>query len=236
MLRFNQSFPSIRVLLLPACFAAGVLLGAADAAAQAAKAENRDRETIRRLQQQLQKAQQDTTVVRGEKEALEKKLAEQKGELDKQAEALPKAQAEAGRERREKAALQAELDKLKAQLADREKSLAEAKALGDELAGKERTAVATIGERDRSVKTYQTDLARQNKEIVACEAKNAKLYELNVELVERYRTKSVQDALLQKDPFTGIKDVEVFNIVQEYRDKLDAQRVETPAAIAPPRP
>ena len=35
-------------------------------------------------------------------------------------------------------------------------------------------------------------------------------------------------ALLQQEPFTGLKDVEVQTLLQEYRDKADALKVEKP--------
>lgn len=220
----------MRPLALAVGFA--LALSAAAPAQAQQKRDDRQAEAARRMQQQLQKAQQELAAMRGEKEALEKKLKDQSAELEQQREELPKAQAEAGAERRAKNALRTELDALKAQLAERDKALAEAKARGEELAGKERTALGVIAERDRSVKAYQADLARQNREIVACEAKNAKLYELNVELLDRYRGVTVGDVLARRDPLTGIGNVEVFNVVQEYRDKLEAQRI-APAGTAP---
>ena len=221
---------------LPAFIAAGLIacalvVASVDARAQS-KPDNRDRETIRRLQQQLQKAQQDAAAVRTEKEGVEKQLAAQKDELEKQRAELPRAQAEASRERRQKSVLEAEVEKLKAQLAERDKALAEARTRGDDLVQKERQTLATLAERDRGIKVYQEDLARQNREILACEAKNAKLYELNLEIMQRYRNVTSADVALRSEPFTGLRNVEVFNIVQEYRDKLDAQRI-TPATRQP---
>jgi chromosome segregation ATPase len=229
----DSDLPQFLAAALAACL---LLTASFEAAAQAKPDQNRDRETIRRLQQQLSKAQQDAVAVRGEKDALEKQLAAQKDELEKQRAELPRAQAAAGRERKEKLVVESELEKLKATLAERDKALADARARGDELARKEREALVVIGERDRGVKAYQADLARQNQEIVACEARNAKLYDLNVEILERYRTKSVAEVLAREERVTGLKNVEVFNIVQEYRDKLDAQRIDPPAGAARPRP
>jgi chromosome segregation ATPase len=228
----DSDLPRFIAAALVACV---LVLFAVEGRAQS-KPDNRDRETIRRLQQQLQKSQQDAAALRGEKDALEKQLAAQKGELEKQRAELPKAEAEASRERRQKQSVQAELEKLKAQLAEREKSLAEARARGDELAKKERDALGVIAERDRGIKSYQSDLARQNKEILACEAKNAQLYQLNVEILDRYRNVTVADVMARQEPFTGIKNVEAFNVVQEYRDKLDAQKIGAPAGGAPARP
>ena len=217
-----SDLPQFLAAALAACL---LLMLVVDARAQAKPDQSRDRETIRRLQQQLSRVQQDVVAVRGEKEALEKQLAAQKDELEQQRAELPRARAAAGRERKEKLAVEAELEKLRAQLVERDKALAEARARGEELAGKERNALAVVAERDRGLKAYQADLARQNKEIAACEAKNAALYDLNVEILDRYRTKSVAEVLAREEPLTGLKNVEVFNIVQEYRDKLDAQRV-----------
>jgi chromosome segregation ATPase len=225
-----------RIPLAALIVAALLLLFANDALAQAAKQGDRDRETIRRLQQQLQKAQQDAAGARNEKAELEKQLAAQKDELEKQRAELPKAQGEASRERGRRQSAEGEAEKLKAQLAERDKALAEARARGDDLARRERDALAVIAERDRGLKAYQADLGRQNKEILACEAKNAQLYALNVEILERYRTKSVADVLAREEPFTGLRNVEVFNVVQEYRDKLDGQRVVPPAGGAVSRP
>jgi chromosome segregation ATPase len=229
----DSDLPQFLAAALAACL---LLMASLEAAAQAKPDQNRDRETIRRLQQQLSKAQQETVAVRGEKEALEKQLAAQKDEVEKQRAELPRAQAAAGRERKEKLAAEAELEKLRAQLAERDKTLAEARARGEELAAKERNALAVIAERDRGLKAYQADLARQNREIVACEARNAQLYGLNVEILDRYRTKTVAEVLAREERITGLKNVEVFNVVQEYRDKLDAQRIDTPAGAAKTRP
>jgi hypothetical protein len=54
-----------------------------------------------------------------------------------------------------------------------------------------------------------------------------------VELLNRYRNKSVTDVIKQRDPVLGMGDVEMFNIVQDYRDKADAERFTPPAAPTP---
>ena len=55
---------------------------------------------------------------------------------------------------------------------------------------------------------------------VSCEDKNLKLYTYGQEVLERYRTKGVWAALSQKDPVFGLKEVDVENVVQEYRLKM----------------
>jgi len=58
-----------------------------------------------------------------------------------------------------------------------------------------------------------------------CTVKNAKLYDLNVELLKRYADKGVVDVVTGREPLTGLKRVELDNLVQDLQDKLDEQRV-----------
>ena len=50
---------------------------------------------------------------------------------------------------------------------------------------------------------------------------NARLAELSEELVVAYEKKGVGDSLLGKEPLTQIEKVEVEQLVQEYRDRID---------------
>ena len=52
-----------------------------------------------------------------------------------------------------------------------------------------------------------------------CSAKNERLVKLSAELLDLYRNKGVGDVLNQRDPVLGLGDVQMFNLVQEYRDK-----------------
>jgi septal ring factor EnvC (AmiA/AmiB activator) len=62
-----------------------------------------------------------------------------------------------------------------------------------------------------------------------CYGNNKQLLELNREILARYENKGVFDALRQQEPFTGLKQVEVENLVQDYRYKLDDLTVDAPA-------
>lgn len=64
-------------------------------------------------------------------------------------------------------------------------------------------------------------LAQKTKDFEQCEQKNLTLYEVNLELLDRYDKKGVLDSLLQVEPVTGLSQVEMENLVQEYRDKIE---------------
>lgn len=63
-----------------------------------------------------------------------------------------------------------------------------------------------------------------------CYGNNKQLLGLNRELLQRYQNKGVFAALRQQEPFTGMTQVEVENLVQDYRYKLDDLTVNAPAA------
>ena len=55
-----------------------------------------------------------------------------------------------------------------------------------------------------------------------------KLNAVSQELMTRYHRKGVWDAILQREPVTGLKEVEMQNVLQEYQDKLDGLKVVKP--------
>ena len=79
--------------------------------------------------------------------------------------------------------------------------------------------------------------------LAACEAKNMRLVELGREILTLYERKGFREVLLQKEPVTGLKRVELENLAQGYGDKLyenkfdrrvDGLAAPTPAGPAAP--
>ena len=73
----------------------------------------------------------------------------------------------------------------------------------------------------------QTDsqLAGKEKDFDMCQTHNGRLYEIGREMMQKYRDKTCQDALAQAEPFTGIKKVEVENLLETWRDRLDREQL-----------
>lgn len=80
-----------------------------------------------------------------------------------------------------------------------------------------------------------SELAAQKDSTATCEARSAKLYQYGDELLGLYVSKGAFTGLLQSEPFTGIKRIEVENVYEDYRDKLDQSRPPGVAA-SPPSP
>lgn len=54
-------------------------------------------------------------------------------------------------------------------------------------------------------------------ELKQCVDNNGKLVRMNDRLIDNYNKKSCWDSMAQNEPFTGISQVEIENILQEYR-------------------
>ncbi len=86
----------------------------------------------------------------------------------------------------------------------------------------------------RQVETERTQLQTSTKtqatQLDTCSSDNLKLYELGLELADLYENKGVWTALVEKEPVTQLKRVELENRVQEYRHR--AKRLQFDAAAA----
>lgn len=88
-----------------------------------------------------------------------------------------------------------------------------------------------IAEKNRKVDDLERDLEsarRQQKETAGvldrCRSHNGQLCTLSADLLDKYSNKGVLKTLVEKESFTGLKKVELEHFVQEYRDKIDAQK------------
>ena len=172
------------------------------------KKPNRDREQIRRLQQNLQKTEQEKSSLQMEKSAVDEQLkasGEKIQGLEKSAQRAAVLSKQLSTLEREKTALT--------------KRLTESENRSAQLDGAQKKSLAENAR-------LQSLLARQGTELAASEAKNIQLYLYSVDLLEKYQSKGLLTSLAQAEPFTGLKRVEIENLLDEYRNKLDAQKVE----------
>ena len=75
-------------------------------------------------------------------------------------------------------------------------------------------------------KTLQSELRKERHKFNRCETKNAKLCMIANELIEKYQNKGIVGTLIQKEPFTQLKKVEIEKFMQEYKEKIEEQELE----------
>jgi len=102
---------------------------------------------------------------------------------------------------------------LKRRLAAAEQDAAKTKAAFGE-------AVAAAQKKDADSAKTVADLTADKDRFAACKVKNEALLKIGFELLDRYKNAGFGDALGRKEPFTGIKRVELQNIAQDTGDKL----------------
>jgi predicted nucleic acid-binding Zn-ribbon protein len=202
--------------------AALAVLIAMAVAASPAFAGDKEREAMRRMQIMQQQFSDEKAAL----EQTNNSLTQQVGELTKQTDGVKQRSAQSERQR---AALARELGTARsAQAAAR----AEVVALQEKLKQMEAAQAALVAQHTQDAAQDQKQIALAQKAVAqrgqalgVCEQKNLKLYQLNRDILTQYRDKNVLGALTQAEPLTGIESVRMENILQEYRDKLDAQKV-----------
>ena len=171
------------------------------------------------LQQQVQDAQAAQARSDADKAEVEKKLAAQ-------AQEIPRAQAVARQSASALKASEAARVELQARVAQLEKQAAEQKrsddaALAAKVAELAQVARARVAEQTQLQGRFDNEAAQ----VDLCTDRNRKLVALSAELLDRYRKKGFAEVASAHDPLLGIGQVEMFNLVQDYRDRADALRL-----------
>lgn len=203
-----------------------LMLGAALPAA--AQQDRQAQQAQRRLQLQVQQLQQQLTEAQAAKAKAESEKAELARQLDgKDRQAASAAQARKGAEARLQEA-EAARTAGSARVAELEQQLADEKQRSaDTLAAAQRElaqAGATLKGAEGREADLQARFREQLRQVGECSEKNERLLKVGAELITLYRNKGVVDALRQREPVLGLSDVAAFNLMQDYRDQLDAAR------------
>lgn len=189
---------------------------------------SREREALRRAQMQLQQVQ-------GQVSSLEQEKAQLGKERDQAVRDAGAAQSRLRRTRNSLAEaktrgeqLARELEGLKQELATATTRLADSEG---QLAETTRTLMQTqqsLARTEADKRGLEGIRLRHEREIALCEDKNAKLYQTGRSLMTRFEQKTCGEILAQQEPLFGFRRVEVENLLEEYRDKLDEQRLIKP--------
>lgn len=208
-----------------ALFLSLAALGLAPALAQdnraAERAARRQQQQLQQLQQQMTQAQADKAKAEEGRAAAEKQLAD-RARAAARASTAERAAAERQRQlQAEKAQLQARVAELEqAALALRAEAEAALVKKDGELARAASAFRSQGGERDQ----WQQRFGEQARLVTTCTDKNERLLKLSAELLTRWQDKGVLEALKQREPLLGLGDVQMFNLVQDYRDKTESKK------------
>jgi len=172
------------------------------------------REMLHRTQEALRRAQSDNADLSRAKIEAEAKLQTANKDLES-ARGVSKAEL----------ALQGQLQTTKAAQDDLTHRLGDATDRLSAANAKLSDTAKQLAVRDAELAQLKQGLEQSKTETASCETKNIKLYSYSQDLLQAYRKKGVWASLAQKDPVLGLKEVDVENVVQEYRVKFASQKI-----------
>jgi len=192
--------------------------------AQPSAAENKLRESLRGTLLQLRSSENDKAVAQAalaESEEKNKTLTDQVEKITKDRAA-------------EKTAADKVANDLQTKVEDRDKLIAELKdaLLKSQLDNKRITDIANTKESQRAKLEDQTN--QLNRRVADQQTKNAGMFKIANEILQRYEKFGLGDALTVREPFTGITRVKLQSLFEEYRDKIDDERIKPGDAPASP--
>lgn len=182
----------------------------------------------RRQQQQLQQLQDQVSQAQAEKSKSEQDRGAAQQQLRISAQAAARASS-AQRVASERATvLEADKASLQAKVVELEKALEQQRQAAEQLRADNERDLATAAQRFKAVEAqgadWQLRFGQQARLTTECSNKNDRLFKISAELLDRWRGKTALDALRQREPVVGWTDVQMFNQVQDYRDKADLER------------
>jgi hypothetical protein len=183
-------------------------------------AEQKMRETIRNTMVQLRDANAKLATVQAAQAETEEKVKELQGQLE---ELTKKSSAE-------KKAANETIDDLKTKLTASELQV---NHLTESL-GKWKLGYAKLADYAKATEGKRAELASKiillDRRIADQQVKNAEMYRLGNEVLDRYAQFGLGTAISAREPFVGVTKVKFQNLVQDYQNKLSDQTIrhETP--------
>lgn len=187
---------------------------------------SRERQAMRRAQQQAQKATSDLAAAQEKLSVIEAEKSKVTNELDGLQESL---KLESSRARKLQQLLQsqkAESDEFKQRSSElRTASEQRIIDLGAKVAQLEKE-VAAAKDKGVQLEAIRVGLTQR---VATCEESNVKLHKVGRSIIEECRDRSASDTFLRLEPFTGIAQVNIENRLEEQRDLIDTQKIVLPS-------
>jgi len=213
-----------------------VLFAATPALAQSGGLEEQLRSKLRDVTGQLAQAQADAAPLKARAGAAEKERDALKAQL---ARAKPAAAGPSAAERARLAAMTSELAAARAKAAAGETAAVSANASAQATAADAKRLLAQArGERDaaQAALAARTAAAQGSAATLAvAQAKNARLYALGKEILERYRRVGFGDVLVSREPFIGKARVRLENDAERLGDRLYQTKIDERADLPDPK-
>ncbi len=208
------------------------VLPSLDSLAADTKQADRERAALSRAQEALRKVEREKSSLLQEKTSLMEEKKNLQEEQSKAGAAVQEAQRRALATQRSLAAMRKtaddkdkELELLRKDKAQLTASIESLRAQVEKLTLERTAALTTTQTRDVDLGKVRAVAQARARVLAACEEKNDKLYQVGVDLIERFENRGFWDSVTKAEPFTRQKRVDLENLMESYRDKLKADRI-----------
>lgn len=219
-----------KILFAVISVAAGVIIGLGIGQIQAKKVRKAADEKIREVNKKIAVMQKKMN----EEMAESVRVAQQACEGNRAA--LEKLEDEKTAFEYQNAKLREQIKKLEIQTKEAADALARTAKESDETSGKLKKEIQTLEhnlkEMEEALKkaagekqSLHADLKKKTQELGVCVSHNAELCSIAEELVAAYKNKGLGTVLLQKEPLTQIKKVQLEQLTQRYRDQINQKKM-----------
>ncbi len=212
-MRSHRRLLGVAPLLLLAVSAAGVAQAQTARSGGAGNAE---------LMAQLQQLASERTSLQAQNGQLQKQVDDLKGQLKKAQDALKGARQAADQRAQASAA---ELAQGSAQRDALEQRLKHTQDLAQQLVDRFRQTIQQLRQIEADRTETQRALATRNQELKVCMDRNQGMYKLDEEVLARLDKESLWSRLVESEPFTKIKRVQLENLVDDYKGRAEAEHL-----------
>lgn len=193
---------------------------------QTSAAEERLRDQLRQTTVQLRDAQDTVADLRSQLDAANKQLEAQRA-------AVATASAAPRRTDNAAAELRKAVEERNQRLEETQQQLGSSQKLLGQWQQAYNQAAALARARDADAKKFEGQYQEVNARMQTCTADNAELVRISQELLHRYKSKGVWQALKTGDPITQLSRVKLEALAQDYHISIDDHSIAPPAADTP---
>ena len=187
--------------------------------AQTTRSGNADARVMQQLQQ-----------VTAEKSKLQAENADLKKQLDDMKKKADKATSEQTALQQRAKALEVAAGRESSATQQNNEAVEKSRAQLQELIAKFRETTQTLREVETDRNEVKSQLAARDRDLKSCVDRNAGLYFLGEEVLDRLEHKGVWASITESEPFTQISRTRLENLVDDYRSRIEELRIERKAA------
>jgi chromosome segregation ATPase len=216
----------IRIALVAAVLGAGLTAGLGYGHIQLGREQqihqnkiNEMNKKIALLQKKASDEREARSSVEGRKRSLEAEIEKFRKENGEQAEAVKK--------------LEAEAQSSEAKLKETTEQIARMKMARDEVSAQLAQVLQAARDLEGQAKllasgkqTLETSLAKVNQDLDTCRNHNARLCLIADEMLKKQQSRSTGGSILQNEPVTQIGKVELERLTQEYKERIEQEKLE----------